>query len=168
MGGSGHPWSACKSASEPVSAFSTERWRIWDYFSNSQKLGGGSGTPAPTCCLSDGITSLLSFFVFTCRGHSAVASPLHSPVRTGAKEPLLSAYLSFYRKIMPLPRHCSPPQDFSKFVDRSPIISTTLNQMLPGTQSLSHFPRPTKWRIYPSSHVKVFSLSLRKLLPLSI
>lgn len=61
-----------------------------------------------------------------------------------AKEPLFSAYLSFYRRIMPPPRHCSPPQDFSKFVDRSPIISTTLNQMLPRTQSLSHFPRPTK------------------------
>ena len=55
------------------------------HISNSQKIRGGSGTLAPTCCLSDGIISLLSFFVFVCRGHSAVASPLHPPVRTGPK-----------------------------------------------------------------------------------
>lgn len=63
------------------------------HISNSQ-IRGGSGTLAPTCCLSDSIISLLSFFVFVCRGHSAVSSPLHPPVRTGPKS--LCSQLTFH------------------------------------------------------------------------
>lgn len=101
-------------------------------------------------------------------GHSAAASPRHPLKSLGQRcSALCSPGISC--------RRAPPPGfvhrlDFSMGVDRSPIMNTSVNQMFPRVKV--PLARPTlhqmaceRRRGFPSSHVKIFSLSLRMVFP---